>query len=358
MPKISVIIPVYNVEKYLRECLESVVNQTLDDIEIICINDGSTDSSLAILQEYSLKDNRIKIINKENSGYGASVNLGLEGASGEYIAIVESDDFVKNSMFEQLYKIATENNADIVKSDYFYYSTLDKKARKAGKISKFRTKKAIHIKQYLKLLKMPPTIWSAIYKREFLNKNKIRFLETKGASFQDTSFSFKVLSLADRIVLTDKSYLYYRQDNSSSSVHSSDKVFAICLEYDEITKFLNENILIKNFANTQKLIKQYNAYMWNLMRIDEKFRDLFIEKFSTTFLEFYESGEINSKFYQKVKKRDFELLLRDKNKFRLQIDKVIDREKFNDKRRKLFSVRINPSRVSVVIFGKQILEIS
>ena len=131
MPKISVLIPIYNVEKYLRECLESLVNQTFQDIEFICINDGSTDSSLKILEEYAQKDSRIKIINKENSGYGASMNMGLDAASGEYIGIVESDDFVSSNMFEDLYNLAEKNNADIVKSDYYTYLTSKNQYKKA-----------------------------------------------------------------------------------------------------------------------------------------------------------------------------------------------------------------------------------
>ena len=123
MPKVSIVVPIYNVEKYLRECLDSIVNQTLKDIEIICVNDGSTDSCPQILEEFSKKDNRIKVINKANSGYGASMNIGLAAATGEYIGIVESDDFVKTNMFEDLYNLAKENDADVVKSDWFYYWT-------------------------------------------------------------------------------------------------------------------------------------------------------------------------------------------------------------------------------------------
>jgi glycosyltransferase involved in cell wall biosynthesis len=103
-PRISIIIPIYNVNKYLRECLDSIINQTLKTIEIICVNDGSTDNSLEIIKEY-IYDNRIIIINKNNSGYGDSMNQGLNIASGEYIGIVESDDYVDIYMFENLYKI-------------------------------------------------------------------------------------------------------------------------------------------------------------------------------------------------------------------------------------------------------------
>ena len=118
MPKVSIVIPIYNVEQYLRECLESVVNQTLKEIEIICVNDGSTDSSPEILKEYAEKDNRIKVISKPNSGYGHTMNVGIDAAIGEYIGIVESDDYVKLDMYETLYNIAKKNDLDVVRADF------------------------------------------------------------------------------------------------------------------------------------------------------------------------------------------------------------------------------------------------
>jgi glycosyltransferase involved in cell wall biosynthesis len=119
MPAVSVLVPCYNVEKYIRQCLDSVVGQTLTDLEIICLNDGSTDGTLAILQEYAAKDSRVSIIDKPNSGYGDSLNKGLEAATGEYVGLVESDDWADANMFESLYKAAKEHNADMVKSNFY-----------------------------------------------------------------------------------------------------------------------------------------------------------------------------------------------------------------------------------------------
>ena len=123
MPKISVLVPIYNVEKYLEECLESIISQTLQDIEVICINDGSTDGSLKIIKKYAKNDPRFVIINKKNSGYGDSMNRGLAKATGEYIGIVESDDWVEKDMFESLYSLAKENEAEVVKSNFYNYFT-------------------------------------------------------------------------------------------------------------------------------------------------------------------------------------------------------------------------------------------
>lgn len=351
MPKISVLIPVYNVEKYLRECLESLVNQTFKDIEFICINDGSTDSSLKILEEYAQKDSRIKIINKENSGYGASMNMGLDAASGEYIGIVESDDFVSSNMFEDLYNLAEKNNADIVKSDYYTYLTSKNQYKKAGRIIKFKCNKVINSKMQPKLLRMQAFIWSAIYKSEFLKKNNIRFLETKGASYQDTSFAFKTMALAERVYLTPKAYLNYRIDNENSSINSGEKVFAICEEYREITDFLNKNPEIKKYANPVKLHKQYNDYMWNLTRIDSEYIDIFVEKFANEFKVFYDAGELDG--VNKINPK----LIENRNAFREDVENYIQSVKFKKERRKQFSVHINASRVSIVLFGKQIVGI-
>ena len=113
MAKISVVVPVYNVEAYLERCLDSLINQTLSDIEIICVNDGSTDSSPEKLEEFAKKDSRIKIINQENGGLSAARNTGIEAATGEYIGFVDSDDYVDLDFYEKLYNAATSHNADI-----------------------------------------------------------------------------------------------------------------------------------------------------------------------------------------------------------------------------------------------------
>jgi glycosyltransferase involved in cell wall biosynthesis len=120
-PKVSVVIPCYNVEKYLRQCLDSVVNQTLKELEIICVNDGSTDSTLDIIKEYAAKDPRVSYIDKPNAGYGDSMNKGFDQATGEYIGIIESDDYADLDMFEKLYTCAKEHDLDAVKAGFYYY---------------------------------------------------------------------------------------------------------------------------------------------------------------------------------------------------------------------------------------------
>ena len=121
MIKVSIVVPIYNVEKYLSQCLDSICAQTLSDIEIICVDDGSTDGCPDLLESYRKRDDRFKIIRKANSGYGDSMNKGFAAATGEYIGIVESDDFIEPEMFETLYNAAIQNDADVVKSNFWLY---------------------------------------------------------------------------------------------------------------------------------------------------------------------------------------------------------------------------------------------
>ena len=271
IPKVSVLVPICNVEKYLAQCLDSLVNQTLQEIEIICINDGSTDNSLSIIKEYAAKDGRIVVIDKPNSGYGDSMNRGLKIAKGEYIGIVESDDFADVDMFEQLYRFAQLGNIDIVRSNYYEYWD-DKGDALFFEADITRYDKMISLSEEPTLLLMPPAIWSAIYRKNFLLENDIRFLPTPGASYQDTSFFIKTLCKAKKIVYTKDKFLHYRQDNVSSSVKqcSLQKAKYVHKEFQECDKFLKKEHKwykgFKNFYNTKKL----KTFFWNLYRVDDK----------------------------------------------------------------------------------------
>ncbi len=357
MPKVSIIVPVYNQENYLRKALDSLTSQTLKDIEIICVNDGSTDKSLQILKEYELQDLRIKVINKPNSGYGATMNIGLKNASSEYVGFLEPDDFAKNTMFDDLYAMAKKYDLDIVKSDFYYYFSKDNSARKAGQFKKTNAGKVITIADDVFILKRPSSIWSAIYKKSFLDENGIKFLETAGASFQDTSFSFKTFVCAKRLMFTSKAYMYYRQDNMKSSIYAKDKVYNICIEWDDISEFLDNRPQIKKIVNQVKLSTQFNAYRWNLIRIDDIYKDAFIEKYYQTFKKYFENNDLKKDFYIKASKKELNLLLKDKKEYRKYIDKIAKKYQNKLNRRKMFSIRINLSRISIVLFGKQFLEL-
>ncbi len=278
MAKVSIVIPIYNVERYLRQCLDSVVNQTLRDIEIICVNDGSKDSSLDIIMEYVSKDERVKVIDKPNSGYGNSMNRGFDMATGEYIGIVESDDYADPEMFEKLYNCAKENDLDVVKSGFYYYFSVPEEVNNPAPIASYVMCQKVFcpttdfksLREQIDFFNIKPTIWSAIYRKDFIRENNIRFNETPGASFQDTSFNFKVWALAKRVKLMEECFLHYRQDNEGSSINSASKVFCVCDEYREIEAFLESHPTIKAKLDVVKNKLKYNTYIWNYERLSEE----------------------------------------------------------------------------------------
>ena len=275
MPKVSVIIPVYNVEKYLSQCLDSALKQTLTDIEFICVNDGSIDKSGEILAAYAAKDRRIKVINQTNGGYGKAINTGLAAATGEYVGILESDDWADENMYASLYQTAAENNLDVVKADFYNaWSDGRKKRVCLGKDGDYN--KVFRLKPQHYIPKIWGSIWSALYKRSFLLKHDIRVSETGGASYQDTGFIFKTNICAERMMLTDGAYLNYRQDNIASSVKNRDKVFSLSKEYEEIEQYLQQHDL-DQWQNLY-MLRRCEGCFWNLSRLSASNRSLYLSQ--------------------------------------------------------------------------------
>lgn len=230
MAEISVLIPVYNVEMYLEECLESVRSQTFHDMEIICVDDGSTDTSAEILDRYASFDSRIKVIHKKNTGYGNSMNVALDNASGTYIAILESDDFAEPDMLQALYECAVQNQTEVVKGTFFNYRY--GRDRVSQRLDKYPKNVWINYENCPEILDMADTIWSCLYERSFLTEHGIRFHETLGASYQDISFALQVWLQAKEVIFLDKPVVHYRRDNPTSSMNHPGKVFCVFDEYE------------------------------------------------------------------------------------------------------------------------------
>lgn len=301
MPKVSVIIPVYNVEIYLRECLDSVLNQTLKDIEIICVNDGSTDTSLSILEEYVSKDSRIRVINKPNSGYGHTMNVGIDAATGEYIGIVESDDYVKEDMYETLYKIAVDQDLDLIKADFYRFTndgrTLRLKYNHIAEKYQDRYNKVLCPADDFITFRFIMNTWSGIYNRDFLNDHNIRHNETPGASFQDNGFFFQTFCWAKRVYFLDKPFYMNRRDNPNSSVHNKEKVFSVRDEYYFIREFLekNENF-VTHFMPVYQL-KKFHNYMFTVSRVGDEFKQMFLDHFSKEFCQSAIDNELDRQIF-------------------------------------------------------------
>nr|WP_320193015.1 glycosyltransferase [uncultured Desulfobacter sp.] len=283
MTKVSILIPIFNTEKFLRQCLDSIINQTLKEIEIICLNDGSTDGCPKIIEEYAKKDERIKVVHKENTGYGHTMNVGLALAEGDYIGIVESDDYVADNMFEFLYSMAINEQCDIVKADYYF--SYEEGVLQANLFDGLECRDTCPAKEMPQLFCLTPTIWSAIYKKQFLTDNKILFHETPGASYQDLSFTFKVLLKAKRIRLTEKRLLFYRHDNPDSSIYDENKKFCVIDEFYEIRRFIFNDAYheiddLKYVDKTAYII--FNNYLTKLSGPDQY---TFIQKVSQYYQE-------------------------------------------------------------------------
>ena len=277
-PKISVIVPVYNVEKYLRQCLDSIVGQTFDDIEIIVLNDGSKDSSLEIINEYAAKDARFKVIDKPNEGYGKTMNRGIEAATGEYIGIVESDDWIEPNMYETLHGIAKVHDVDVVKSSFIRFNVESGKDESVLEIPEQITERVFDPCQNPEVFILQPSIWSAIYKRVFLNDKEIRFLETPGAAHQDTAFNIKIWAMADSVYLTQKPLVHYRVGRPGQSIGGKGNVFNVCVEFQEVERYMASYPV--RFKKLEKIINRVKCdiYAWNLKRLDGENAEAFCKQ--------------------------------------------------------------------------------
>ena len=225
MPKVSVIMPSLNVGPYIRECLESVVNQTLKNIEILCVDAGSTDGTEDVIREYAARDARVSFIHSDIRSYGYQVNLGLRRAQGEYVAVLETDDFVAPDMYEYLYELAVANDTDITKADFDRFTTMttgakvfttqrlfDKAPEYYNRVIRPREVDILFVYDFF--------LWKGIYKRQFILDHDIRLNESPGAAFQDMGFMNQVLSFADRAIYSDRSLYRYRVDRDEASTYS------------------------------------------------------------------------------------------------------------------------------------------
>ena len=323
MAKVSIIIPTYNVAEYLEECMDSVVRQTLQDIEIICINDGSTDGSLEILKRYAQNDKRIIIVDKENGGYGIGMNIGLDKATGEYIGIVEPDDFVPLNMYEDLYNIAEKENLDFVKADFYrfkrsgngnmdlVYNHLSKNEEDYNVVFNPSTDP--------KTLLYIMNTWSGIYRRSFLEEYHIRHNETPGASFQDNGFFWQTFIYAKRAMIINKPYYMNRRDNPNSSVHNPDKVYCINKEYDFIREILMQDKKIWNRFKYIYWVKKLSNYLATVKRIGEEYKREYIRAISKEFCRAEELGELKKDVFTEEQWKKLQFLMRDPEGFSYKV---------------------------------------
>lgn len=319
MAKVSVIVPIYNVEQYLEECMDSLEAQTLSDMEFVCVNDGSTDHSLEILKRYASKDGRVKILDGPNGGYGKAMNRGLDACTGEYVGIVEPDDYVKPDMYEKLYKVAKEKNLEIVKADFLRFVT-GADGKRVFQYNRLTSrddlyKRVIDPKDELDMFKALMNTWSGIYKASFLKEHQIRHNETPGASFQDNGFWFQTFCYAKRIYFVDKPYYRNRRDNPGSSVHSREKVFCMNDEYAFIRDFLNAHPVFKERYLGIYNFKRYHNYIASFYRVGEEFKDIYMERFQKEFIEADKNGELEPEIFTPEEWELVKILIKDRHAY-------------------------------------------
>ncbi len=239
MIKVSIIMPSLNVAKYIKPCIESVIHQTLSEIEILIIDAGSTDGTLNILSEYEEKDPRIHIFHSDIKSYGYQMNWGISLASGEYIGIVETDDIIQPDMFEALYNETFNEKSDYVKgtAEGFFQSPHGVEWRFPILPCPVLKDKYIAIpKETPELFLYDNFLWNGIYRKDFLQK--IKFNETPGAAFQDIGALFQIISSADKGVYLNHLVYNYRQDNAAASSYNEKSFLYAATEYRYIEQFL------------------------------------------------------------------------------------------------------------------------
>lgn len=279
--KVSIILPVYNVEKYLEECMESAINQTLDSIEIIAVNDGSTDNSIDILKKYEEKYDFVKIVTQENKGLSGARNTGLREAKGEYVYFLDSDDYIELNSMEYCYNIAVENNLDIITFDAISFADKDYTGKML--IENYKRDNKLESKvmngqdfyNYAKEKRGYNTpIWLNFYRREFLLSNKIEFYE--GIIHEDELHTLKSYILANKIMYIPKAFFNRRVRANSimTTKYGYKNAFGMYITATEAYKFymdkiniLNENTRVNLFNNIRFF---YSAALMYCDKMEEK----------------------------------------------------------------------------------------
>lgn len=305
VPLISVIVPIYNVEQYLGRCVNSIRNQTLQDTEIILVDDESPDSCPSMCDEYARQDNRIKVIHKKNGGLGYARNSGLEIATGEYVAFIDSDDFIDLNMMERLYSNAVKYNADVIRSGVkFYHGGQIIERREVRSVEVYKDKEAVRtfaldfigpLPNESREVKYFMSVCLAIYRRDILEHFNIRFESERDLISEDTVFNVDFLLHADCVVLIPECFYYYDRTNTSSITHSVsfDKYNKLPILFVHLRKQLNSSFTVneylphlyrRQFLELRNAVSSFCCYSFqqscrNLKKIlnDSLWDDMFLE---------------------------------------------------------------------------------
>lgn len=380
--KVSVIMPSLNVGEYIEECILSVLNQTLEEIEVICIDAGSTDETLDILEKYAKKDSRVTILNSDEKSYGHQVNMGLSQAKGEYISIVETDDFIDEDMLKTLYDLSENGEVDLIKSTFYHYNDYEKN-NIIAKIDEFKAalpdSEKFTLKENSLFVEGHPSVWAGIYKRSFLEGNEIKMVEAPGGGWVDNPFFFETAIAAKSIVYTHKPFYYYRVSNPNSSSNKFNDfsmpmvraldMFDILDKYDYtdenvIVRFYNRlfryiEIILENNDNSDKNLDYETCSKIHevVEKVDEK---IVMEKLKFNFQKIYYkymSPLFMARFNkpEKLTDEDYEILFKE-NEF-LHTNVAYFRTQYNEANYRNSQLeKINKENEEFLVFNKIFLD--
>lgn len=324
--RVSIIIPVYNCEEYLENCIKSLLNQTLTEIEFVFINDGSTDNSLEILKYYEKNDNRIKLINQKNSGVSRARNIGLKYCSGEYIGFVDSDDFIEKDMYQNMYECASEKNLDFVICNYIKH--IIKKDKDILQYCEFKPLKfnKDDIKQYtfehFIIQQDNGFNWNKLYKRSLIEENNLKFNESLTIN-EDLLFNLEYLEKVTYVGYVEKyNYNYMIRENSAmSAIHSNgfngmkliysktlDNMKLWNLDILKATKLINEYYVKMPYSYCKQVFRNKNM---NFYEINKQIKVIIEDEFTQRMLKVIESEEIrlSLRYYIFYKVCNYEIII-------------------------------------------------
>lgn len=248
MPKVSIIVPIYNVEKYIEKCLDSLVLQTLEDIQIVLVNDGSTDSSGEIAKKYAGKyQEKMIYVEKENGGLSDARNFGIKYATGEFIAFLDSDDYVEKNAYEEMYNTAIKTGADYVECDFLW--------EYPNKTKKDKQYKYTNKKEMLSFVRV--VAWNKLIKRELIIQNNIEF--PKGLRYEDVEFTYKLIPKINKFSYVDKEFIHYVQRENSIANVQNERTAEIFQVLDNVINYYKDNGLYEEYK--EELEYNYARYL-------------------------------------------------------------------------------------------------
>ena len=314
--KISVIVPVYNVEQYLERCVDSIINQTYKNLEIILVNDGSTDNSGQLCDELAKKDDRIRVVHKKNGGLSDARNVGIDEAEAELVGFIDSDDYIDEDMYEVLINNLKAANADLsMCGHYDVYNNVPESQVSDKKTWELSTQEAIKMVMEAKILSV--TAVNKLYKKSLFSELKFEI----GKIAEDAFIMIKLLDKCNKIVATnEKKYYYVHRENSITTQKFSLKFLNVIEAYEQ-----NKEIIIKKYPELKEVaqMRMNWAYFYVLDRLllDKEYNDKKLENKLISYLKDHSKGILTDSLFTKGRKIGFVALLLNRNLYRKIIEK-------------------------------------